>query len=553
MDPETVEYKEDTGTLLLLGRTNKKVLEVTTAGGLLAETDLSSVPLDNPAGLAYAPSSGDSSAMSYYIVNRAVDNDSHPTENDGTLMEVAIGVGAPPGFRVAAGSDDAEESAGGSMSLSSSDLELVYDGSNQKVGMRFTKVAIAQGATISKAYIQFEADEAQSEVTSLTIQGQAVDNAATFTSTAGNVSSRPRTAAAVSWSPSAWSTVGEAGPNQRTPDLSAVIQEIVNRPGWASGNALAIIVTGTGHRTARSYDGRAAGAALLHVETGDSTPPPPPPPPTNTAPLVNAGLDQTTLLSGDAPLDGTVSDDGQPNPPGALTTTWGMVSGPGSVTFQDASAVDTRAAFTTAGTYVLSLAASDGELSTTDQVQITVLPEGTPTTLERRIAAGTDDAEEKASGSVSLSSSDLELVYDGSNQRVGLRFTSLSIARGAVITNAYMQFKADETQSEATSLLVQGQAAGNPATFTTTSGNVSTRPRTAASASWSPLAWSLVGEAGAKQRTPNLSAVIQEIINRPDWTSGNALVLVITGTGHRTAESYEGDRAGAPLLHIEYQ
>ena len=42
----------------------------------------------------------------------------------------------------------------------------------------------------------------------------------------------------------------------------------MNRPGWASGNALALIVTGsgTGKRTARSFNGNPAGAALLHVE-----------------------------------------------------------------------------------------------------------------------------------------------------------------------------------------------------------------------------------------------------------------------------------------------
>ena len=28
------------------------------------------------------------------------------------------------------------------------------------------------------------------------------------------------------------------------------MQEIVNRPGWASGNAMAIIIEGTGNRTA---------------------------------------------------------------------------------------------------------------------------------------------------------------------------------------------------------------------------------------------------------------------------------------------------------------
>ena len=47
--------------------------------------------------------------------------------------------------------------------------------------------------------------------------------------------------------------------------------------------------------------------------------------------------------------------------------------------------------------------------------------------------------------------------------------------------------------------------------------------------------------------------MIQEIINRPGWARDNALVLIISGTGKRTAESYDGDSSGAPLLHVEYE
>ena len=65
--------------------------------------------------------------------------------------------------------------------------------------------------------------------------------------------------------------------------------------------------------------------------------------------------DQTITLPSDATLDGTVTDDGLPNPPGALTTSWSQVSGPGTVTFADASAVDTTASFSAAGAYVLEL------------------------------------------------------------------------------------------------------------------------------------------------------------------------------------------------------
>ena len=168
-------------------------------------------------------------------------------------------------MRITVGSDDVEESATGSFYGTSSDLELVYDGSNQLVGLRFPGLAVPVGARITDAWVQFEADEAQSEATALTIRAQAADNPPTFTS-ATKPSTRVRTSAAVTWAPPAWGVVGEAGPNQRTPTIASVVQEVVGRAGWRSGNALVLVVNGTGHRTARAVEGRPAGAALLHVE-----------------------------------------------------------------------------------------------------------------------------------------------------------------------------------------------------------------------------------------------------------------------------------------------
>ncbi|HET7295336.1 MAG TPA: hypothetical protein VFM88_23155, partial [Vicinamibacteria bacterium] len=94
--------------------------------------------------------------------------------------------------------------------------------------------------------------------------------------------------------------------------------------------------------------------------------------PPNSAPAVNAGPDQTVVFPAAASLDGTVSDDGLPSPPGAMTTTWSLVSGPGTVSFGDGSAVDTSATFSAAGSYTLRLTASDGALTASDDVVIIV-------------------------------------------------------------------------------------------------------------------------------------------------------------------------------------
>jgi DNA-binding beta-propeller fold protein YncE len=271
-DPEGVEYNPDDDTLLIVGDADV-VLETMRDGTVVREIGIAEANADNAAGITYAPGSLNPGVMNLYIADRGVDNNSDPNENDGRVYEMTL---APdPGLiqvRVAAGLDDAEETATGTMRLTSSDLELTFDGSYQSVGMRFSDLAIPQGASISEAYVQFTTDEILSVPTALLIQGQAIDDAPGFSSTAHDISSRDRTTASVIWDPVApWLDVGEAGPDQQTPDLTGIIQEIVDREGWSSGNGLVIVVTGIGERAADSFEGDPTRAALLSVRF-DTTP-----------------------------------------------------------------------------------------------------------------------------------------------------------------------------------------------------------------------------------------------------------------------------------------
>lgn len=92
----------------------------------------------------------------------------------------------------------------------------------------------------------------------------------------------------------------------------------------------------------------------------------------NQPPVVEAGADQTITLSTEATLAGTVSDDALPNPPQQVTVTWSKVSGPGDVIFSNANAANTTVRFTSVGSYVLRLTASDSDLTSSDEVTITV-------------------------------------------------------------------------------------------------------------------------------------------------------------------------------------
>jgi hypothetical protein len=183
-----------------------------------------------------------------------------------------------------------------------------------------------------------------------------------------------------------------------------------------------------------------------------------------------------------------------------------------------------------------------------------ICPGSSSTTLTVGVTASSDDAEETDTGSMRLTSGDIDLTLDGSYQTVGIRFNGWTIPRGSRILNASIQFTVRDATSAPTSVTIQGEADDNPGTFTSATSNISQRPRTSASASWSPPAWNS-GEAGVNQRTPSLASVIHEVVSRPGWASGNSIVIIITGTGDRSARSWETDatnHTGVALLTIEF-
>ena len=205
--------------------------------------------------------------------------------------------------------------------------------------------------------------------------------------------------------------------------------------------------------------------------------------------------------------------------------------------------------------YSYTVAAFDAVPNTSAQsapVSLTTPPVSTTVTWEGRVSVGSNDAEESSNGSVKFNNSDLELVLDATLQTVGIRFVNVAVPNNAVISNAYIQFQVDEVSTAAASLTIKGVAADSTPTFTTAASNVSSRPRTTAFVPWVPASWPTIDVATAAQRTPNLSPVIQEIVNRVGWASNNALAIIVTGTGKRVAEAFEGVPAAAPLLHIEW-
>lgn len=396
---------------------------------------------------------------------------------------------------IVGGLDDVEEAGDGTMTTNDTELTIV----NQQlpapiVGFRFAGVPVEQGTIIQDAYLQFTAAATGSSAAFSQFTIEDVGNSNAFSAANFNLSSRTF-GGDVLWTDlvPAW-IAKEAGEDQRTPALTSIVQPIINRGDWQSGNALSIFVRVTGGSTssdgrfAVAYEGNPMEATQFCYLTEETT--------------------------GTPPCVGQVCDDGN-----ALT-------------------ID-------------------------DRLDENCNCVGAPmsATICNRISDGFNDVEQLEDGSVYDNSTDIELVFDDNNQTnrgnqiIGLRFEDMQIPRDAIISDAYIQFTVDENNSEATNLTILGEDVDNSSPFIDVIDNVSDRNQTSflTITDWDNVpAWSGAGQAGLNQRTPDVSPIVKEIVDRCGWQRGNAMSFIIEGSGQRTAESYDGFPARAPEVCVDY-
>lgn len=149
------------------------------------------------------------------------------------------------------GVDTAVQSQRGIVSVGISSLPLGGEGT--WVGVRFPGVLIPRGAEIVSARIRFRSAATGSTVGSLRLWAEAADHSLPFAAMPGDLRLRQRTVRGVDWVPEAWTILGAKGAAQCTADLSVPLQEVVDRPGWAPGGAVAFLVAGP--TTLRFADG----------------------------------------------------------------------------------------------------------------------------------------------------------------------------------------------------------------------------------------------------------------------------------------------------------
>jgi len=151
------------------------------------------------------------------------------------------------------------------------------------------------------------------------------------------------------------------------------------------------------------------------------------------------------------------------------------------------------------------------------------------------VSAAEEDGQLATDGTVEAGTT---LVFDP-DTTVALEFPGLNVSADSAIRSAHVQFTAAGVDDSDLVLSISGVI---------DEGGAETEAVT-----WAPAGWD-ADERGVFQQTPDLSAIIREIVASPGWQPGRSLRLVVRaeGAGRRAAVAFEGDAGQAPGLRLEY-
>ena len=321
------------------------------------------------------------------------------------------------------------------------------------MGVRFQDVGVPQGATVTNAYIQFTAAETSSTGHDMTVKisVETEDDASGFSSSTSDVTSRSTTRLSDSWSiTETWNENVE----YQTPDLTNIVQTIIDRSGWCGNNSMAF---------------------TFETETTD--------------------IYRRMVHSVDA--DGTMGPE-------------------------------------------LIIEYDDSDVSDSDCIN---------DLLEHVVSSSPSDAQQFSDNTVDNNWNS----YDLEDGETVFRFDGLELSKDADILEAYISFTARYTDSESASYTITAEDNSDSSTFSENSNSLGERTHTSNSVTWNSSSTPTLGAwtSGNEYRTPDLSAVIEEVVANTDWEAGNAISFFFNGSGERYVYSYDGNAGAAAQLHLK--
>lgn len=339
----------------------------------------------------------------------------------------------------------------GSVNTSSSYLVLSQSTNTVTSGLRFSNIMIPNGALITGAYLRLVSSQYNVADTTLTIRAESIGHSPAFSSSSSDLSARITTAEFVEWSTDNEFPVD--GEKVTSPDISSVVQEVIDHTDWCGGNAMSLLIEGVStstasSRIAKSYDDG----------TGNS-------------PELVIAYDASTAT-------GCVADE-----------------------------------------------------------------------LYYQVDANNANVEETRNG---YDSTGNELTFlSSSNNYIGLQFKTVNVPQGAVIESAYLTFKAYDTDRwDSASMNIAAINMADAPDFDPHSRNMLRDIAKTGTVYWSMPDF----RRNREYTTPDLSTIVQTIVDRGDWVSGNNMGFVLSDfAGTRGAYSYKGRPSSAPQLYIKFR
>lgn len=149
-------------------------------------------------------------------------------------------------FYIGASANDGDKRSGGAWTYTENDIESGDSLGTHTVGLRFSGVGIIQGSTINsailKGYTAGVSGQSGSEIVRIKIYGIDEDQTADFTS---DPTGRPKTTANADWDFEPSVSIS----SQTSGSIVSLVQEIVDRGGWSSGNEMGFLLEDDGSDT----------------------------------------------------------------------------------------------------------------------------------------------------------------------------------------------------------------------------------------------------------------------------------------------------------------
>jgi len=488
-----------------------------------------------------------------------------------------------------------------------------YSSREQLIGIRFNNIDIPSNATITSAKIIFTIDERKSRADdplNVNIFAEANADPTQFGSgdyNLSNTTTRPKTTTIVPWTNLPDPSIGST---METPELINLVTELKDTHGWVPGNAMTFYIqkadSTTGVRTveSRKYSQTLGPQLRLTYSSGlglsdvtqtvglhfnDVSVP-------QGATITSAAIDFTvqSISTGTAEFDivaekstnsaaFTSADNAlssridTPAEKTAASVTWTVPDWDEAGVIEQSEDISSiiqelvnqtdwcggnAISLFLTGTGQREAVSHDLISGDAPNLRITYDPDTIPsgagnegcinTIINKPVSASYDDAEEEGNGDMVRTSSDLDFRSYSSDttKHVGLRFRDMKIPQNAEVLEARLELHMrDDDEPGSVTMTIKAENVGDSDQFGSSDDDISDRSTTGS------ISWTVPdSEDGEIVESPDISALIQDIVNRGDWVADNALSLILTyssGSGHKELTTYDGDPINAPRLIVK--